>query len=692
MNKIEYQKKIMKKIFNFALDKKIIVYGTGKNASFLIDSLKDCKIIGMLDAHKVEGTVDNIPIITWDDIGCNDVDILIIAARDDVQREIFHRIKHYAYIKNFKIYNMYGHEFTDVRYPSDYEYKEICGLNKTYEELIEQIQLHKYISFDLYDTLIMRKYLEPSDIFDFVAARVKKKGIFIENYKKNRQTAELEANGEDIYTIYSILSSKLGLSEEEKNIVIQEEIACEKECIIVRQRMLDAYNYAKQHGKIVSIISNMYMPKDIIVDILNSVGIINYDFLYISCDKGYYKSDGLFQMYINDNEINAEECLHIGDNDYEDGIFAKKLGINTFLIKSSINMLRMSKLSKIMNMADGVKNRFLIGNIISELFNDPFILSNNSGYIPISSMDIFIKGFIAPIAISYIDSLVKYIEQTNSTIDGVIFPSRDGYLFKKLYFWYLENMVGDLPKAFYLITSRKISSITSIYNESDMHDIETRLDDKGELENFWINIMGFKSLDIDDIVYEAEKKRENYVRYMKSVGISIYGKYLFCDLISRGTTQIALKRIFKSEFKGYYMCDLPESYELGDDVTAMCNETQKNNISWYTDFLEFFFTAPYPSADSITQDGKITYKRENRTIADLDLLKRNQKIIQETFEKFFCDSNCIINESINVDLIEMLVGMIGYVIPLEDVALFFNSSNIDSVSKLDFNIMRRIYH
>ena len=73
MNKIEYQKKIMKKIFNFALDKKIIVYGTGKNASFLIDSLKDCKIIGMLDAHKVEGTVDNIPIITWDDIGCNDV-------------------------------------------------------------------------------------------------------------------------------------------------------------------------------------------------------------------------------------------------------------------------------------------------------------------------------------------------------------------------------------------------------------------------------------------------------------------------------------------------------------------------------------------------------------------------------------------------------------------------------------------
>ena len=67
-------------------------------------------------------------------------------------------------------------------------------------------------------------------------------------------------------------------------------------------------------------------------------------------------------------------------------------------------------------------------------------------------------------------------------------------------------------------------------------------------------------------------------------------------------------------------------------------------------------------------------------------------LIQETFEKFFCDSNCIINESINVDLIEMLVGMIGYVIPLEDVALFFNSSNIDSVSKLDFNIMRRIYH
>ena len=126
MNREEYRFKITREIFSFAEDKKILIYGTAKNAQFLINTLRDYIIVGAIDAYKVEGDVAGVPIITWDDVDVDTADILIIAARSEVQREIFHRIKHYAVLKDLKIYNLVGHEYTTDSYFSDYEAEEMA--------------------------------------------------------------------------------------------------------------------------------------------------------------------------------------------------------------------------------------------------------------------------------------------------------------------------------------------------------------------------------------------------------------------------------------------------------------------------------------------------------------------------------------------------------------------------------------
>lgn len=697
MNREEYRFKITREIFSFAADKKILIYGTAKNAQFLINTLRDYNIVGALDAYKVEGDVAGVPIITWDDVDVDTADILIIAARSEVQREIFHRIKHYAVLKALKIYNLVGHEYTKDSYFSDYETEEMVEVNISYEDLIREIDSHDDISFDLYDTLIMRRTLEPTDIFDIVGKKAEKYGIKADDFKKNRRAAELEAEGKDIYHIYDILKQRLNISDEQAKNLVKEEIRCEKNCTVARAKMVEAFNYAKNAGKRVSIISNMYLPSHIIKDILESKGITGYDSLLISCEKGCFKSNGLYDVYLKD--CIGMSCLHIGDNPYEDGVSAKKAGIDTFGIKSGLEMLKMSKLSPLMNYAQGISNRLLIGFMAAELFNSPFVLEGCYGYVKVSSMKSFTGTFIAPIVTGYMQNLIEYIK--DNRFDGIIFPSRDGYIFNELYNYIKEQLYSEdgdkqnntLPDCYYLVTSRKIASCVSIFNEEDIKDIELRLDCDEDRRKFWQELMGFNSEEVSDIIREAKEKREDYTAYMKTLGIDTGKKYLFCDLISRGTSQIALNRLFKEGLKGYYLCRLPECCDLGGDVDGVCNETGRGNLSLYTDFLEAFITAPTPSAVSVTAEADVTYKEEYRSREELFVLSKNQETIINNFKLFYgCIKDIRNVQPVCSDMIEMITGMISACIPQGEVKDFLNTESTDSVLDEHFNIMRRIYH
>lgn len=696
MDRQSYRKKITREIFSFASKKKIIIYGTGKLAKLLVESLYDYNIAGVIDIHKVEGDFCGVPIITWDDMDIDTADILIIAARNDAQREIFHRIKHYSVMYDFRIYNVLGHEFTGEGYFKEYEIDEISSFNNTHDDLIKQIDAHDVISFDLYDTLIMRKVLEPTDVFDIVNQRIKEYGINVKDFKKNRRAAELESECKDIYHIYDILKTKLRINDEQANLILAEEIKCEKECTIPRREMVDVFNYSIKSGKTVSIISNMYLTSDIIEEIIKPFCITGYKNLLISCEQGCFKSNGLYNIYLSDLE--GKSCLHIGDNLYEDGAYAEEAGIDTFHVNSALDMLKMSKMSMLLNYARGISNRLLIGLIVAELFNSPFSLAGYYGYVPISSMDRFTASFIAPIVTGYMQNLVEYIN--NNDFDGVIFPSRDGYIFDKLYRYMSENLKMTVtnkgkafPDCFYLSTSRKISSSVSIYDEDDISDVELRLDCTEDRKAFWIELMGFESDCEFDIINESAIKRSNYLAYMRKLGINPDKRHLFCDLISRGTSHIALNRIFTKELKGYYLCRLTECCDMGDLVDCLCDETQRNNLSRYTDFIEAFITAPAPSADSVNSKGEILYKKENRSPEEISRLLDNQSVIEAFFKSYIGLINMPKGiKTIDGQLLETLTGLIGAVIPQDEVKDFLNLENVDSVLDDRFNIMRRIYH
>ena len=67
--------------------------------------------------------------------------------------------------------------------------------------------------------------------------------------------------------------------------------------------------------KHILIISDMYLPSEVIQKMLKACNILDYEKIYVSNEYGVNKISGiLFKKVIQDKKINAYEMIHIGDS------------------------------------------------------------------------------------------------------------------------------------------------------------------------------------------------------------------------------------------------------------------------------------------------------------------------------------------------------------------------------------------
>ena len=114
---------------------------------------------------------------------------------------------------------------------------------------------------------------------------------------------------------------------------MQSEIQTEREVIIPRKDMVDIFNYCKQSGKKVYIVSDMYMHQKDLEDIINNIGIVGYDKIFVSSEYDTSKPQRLFEVY--KKEVVAKSYLHIGDSYACDIEPSAKLNIDSFRLLMS---------------------------------------------------------------------------------------------------------------------------------------------------------------------------------------------------------------------------------------------------------------------------------------------------------------------------------------------------------------------
>ena len=194
------------------------------------------------------------------------------------------------------------------------------------------------VSFDIFDTLIFRK-CRPAEVFDIAEGKYNAShDDKIHSFRQARIEAERKAYRKSFFRevtfdeIYDELANEYGwkFAEDMKSIEIQAEF----DVIYPNEDARKFYDLMREKGKRIVITSDMYLPKNVIAEMLKQCGYEGYESLYVSSAFRKRKSDGtLFKHIIRDKEISPSEILHIGDNMNSDYVMARREGIKGFLCK-----------------------------------------------------------------------------------------------------------------------------------------------------------------------------------------------------------------------------------------------------------------------------------------------------------------------------------------------------------------------
>lgn len=677
----------VKERFQQLRNQKILIYGTGKVAKNLINTLEDFTIVGVLDPVRFEGEFCGIPVLVWDDIDTDKADALIIGSARKNYRIIFERIQYRCVALNITIYGENGEHLSSEYQMKYINHVQVEYFKKNENQLKELIDQYDAVSFDVFDTLIMRKTLEPVDIFAIVGDRIKARNINIPDFKKKRRTAESRARGADIHQIYHHLRELTGISEEEELVSKNEEIDCEKHYLIPRKKMVEIMEYAIEQGKTVNLISDMYLTASILESILSGLGISGYKKLYVSCDYGASKGSGLYKIYRKD--VGDMKCLHIGDNPYSDVIAPREYGIDSYEIKSALEMLKISSLRKLLICSHGMNNNVALGLMLADVFNDPFALYGTFGLVPVKSPDLISKLFIAPLVLIYIQTLKKILESED--YEGILFSARDGYLIKEIYDRWCKEEVASI----YFMASRKLCMTSTLDSEQDIFDLCRLLSTGNRCKLFLEELFNEEVPECEAQSPEELKKfispykkklteyskimRKNYIKYMEKLSVDRQKKYLLCDLNSKGTVQEALNRFFIAGLDGFYLCRKQDFKKRKIQVTSVYDEKNGNDFSMGIELLEMVLTSPDPSVRAIDGAGNPIYAKECRSVQELELVAQAQGAILD-FIKQYLELRGL-DQCIDADLPEVAFGLHDCVRYEGDAEVMMHVEHMDDISQ-----------
>jgi len=492
----------------------------------------------------------------------------------------------------------------------------------------------KVISFDIFDTAIIRETFRPKDIFDIIEAK------YGNNFKESRMLAEKTAREKQggecgLDSIYNELGENFTEFKYILDEIKQMEVALEINHSQPNKDILDFYNSVKDHYKIV-FTSDMYLPLQIINTLLKNAGYQQHS-VYLSGKIGLNKSEGkLFDYLLCDLGIKPEELLHIGDNYASDIVSAQKKGINTYYFINNYDKSHSNK-----DIAD--KNIVKLYN--HKDFSTSFLtrlLSQKEN----SSADVYNK-------IGYYWGIIFYnftkwvIDEANDR--RILFNSRDGYIPHKI----CQEIMGKNSE--YIYISRRSSALIAFntsypinhnknlyfYNTFRFQRVNnikqlfsciglnsqkvlTKIKkagftcDEDNIEPFKFNSQEIHEklesllISVQSEIYEhCSSKKQAFIDYLDKLDLN--NNDIFCDIGYNGSIQYCIELLTDIKLDGKYFEVYKRSIEL--DCKKQGYLSNGENLTYgYGGLLESIFSAPHGGVIGYDDCSPLFFKDSNKRI------------------------------------------------------------------------------
>lgn len=458
----------------------------------------------------------------------------------------------------------------------------------------------KIVSFDIFDTLVVRPFLNTTDLFYFLdlyyCEITNYSSIF--DFSKLRIKAENKARHnskyEDvtIFEIYKVLVDDFSIPQEIAFKMCTKECELEVEFCYRRNSIVQLYDLVKYLKKSIIIVSDMYLDVATIEAILEKNNITEYKKLYVSSETRKLKSTtNMFRHIISDLKIKPEHILHIGDNWEADKVASEKVGIRGEFIPKTSNYLKNNLSDKdsgyiydelLSGLGVGIKdyqieddffNNTMLAVAANIIYDNPFITFNGETNYNAKPQYIGTLAFG-----NHLLALVKWIieDAKTSNYGTVHFIARDGYMPKKAY-EIIKKFYKSAPKINYISASRRsiipllfsnnidryglleilaldkqtrgnIKKMINIILKDDFKLDPNTQDDKFKSEDELIEFIDY--LDKEAISMEKLKKYEDVTRQYLS---QIESNDATFDLGYSGRIQNIISMILNKEVDTYYL-------------------------------------------------------------------------------------------------------------------------------------------
>lgn len=629
--------------------KNIVLFGLTQISGEIICSFPEYNIIGVMDTQSEQSRFEGVKILSYEEALLFKVEIIILAKQLISDPPLFCNLKKFCMTNDIYLADIYGNDLIFLTDEAEKEKQKADRLTKS--QLLKKAEGYDVLSFDIFDTLLMRKTLVPEDVFTIIGSKATERKTNIPDFKDVRMRAQLASGlkNPDIYEIYDCLQETVRISDEQKQELLELEIETEEEVLIPRAEMIPVLRWAKEKGKKVILVSDMYIPESILRKVLKKNDIEDFDALYISCDYKRLKLEGLFEDAFSGE--NGQSILHIGDSYINDGICAGMIGIDYCLVCSAYESMIRTPWKECLNELKGINDRSILGLCISHVFNNPFILGESGGEFSFKEERDFGYSVVGPVIVSFLIWLLD--KAAHNGIEKILFASRDGYIVKKLYDYVVCNRkLEDIPSSLYFYTSRKTAVISDMANEAIINlliDISRDISPKEML----VNVFGLDEKEVfpcsdedyesphpyvwkhaDKIFDKSKITKKRYYRYMGNAGLQIGKKYAFFDFVSSGTCQKSLLRYVPFDLYGYYF-----AWNSDEDKSEYGIDTyyDKDDVYFMENYkiIEMFMTSYEPSLSDFDEKGQPVFSKELRSEKEIKAVKEIHEVILEYGKDFF---------------------------------------------------------